>query len=29
MIKKPYFEWDEKTGSALCILYYNDKVFIG
>ena len=29
MIKKPYFEWDEETGSALCILYYNDKVFIG
>ena len=29
MIKKPFFEWDEETGSALCVLYYNDKVFVG
>lgn len=29
MIKRPFFEWDAETGSALCILYYNDKVFVG
>lgn len=27
--KQPIFDWDELTGTAICILKYNDNIFTG